>query len=88
MVQLRHGSGITVILTNVPYGYDDVYLHGHRNADELNGRYQLVAGWHDYGTLSTTNTTEWSSDVWTEGTQLTAWDLHCRLLGDRTSRSP
>ena len=63
------GTNLTVILTNVPYGYYDVYLYGHGNADELNGLYQLIAGWNDYGSLATTNTAEWSSDLWTEGAQ-------------------
>ena len=62
-------DSLTVILTNVPYGYYDVYLYGHGNADELNGLYQLIAGWNDYGSLATTNTAEWSSDMWTEGAQ-------------------
>ena len=63
------GTNLTVILTNVPYGYYDVYLYGHGDTNELNGLYQLIAGWNDYGSLATTNTAEWSSDMWTEGAQ-------------------
>ena len=63
------GTNLTVILTNVPYGYYDVYLYGHGDADELNGLYQLITGWNNYGSLGTTNTAAWNTNVWTEGAQ-------------------
>ena len=63
------GTNLTVILTNIPYGYYDVYLYGHGEADELNGIYELVAGWTTYGSQSTTNTSAWNTNVWTEGAQ-------------------
>ena len=63
------GTNLTVMLTNVPYGYYDVYLYGHGDADELNGIYELIAGWNPYGSQSTTNTSAWNTNVWTEGAQ-------------------
>ena len=64
-----NGTNLSVILTNVPYGSYDIYVYGHGHSNELNSTINLMAAWADYGTYSTTNTSAWSTNLWTEGAQ-------------------
>lgn len=63
------GTNLYVTLTNVPYGCYDIYVYGHGDSNELNSTVMLLAAWGDYGTNSTTNTSDWSTNVWVEGAQ-------------------
>lgn len=63
------GTNLYVTLTNIPYGSYDLYVYGHGNSNELNSTINVFAAWADYGTLSTTNTADWNTNVWAEGVQ-------------------
>lgn len=68
-------TNLTVLLTNVPFGYYDVYVYGHGIDDNQNGLYQLNGFYSDdiadtvYGPSSTSDTAEWNPSSWVEGAQ-------------------
>lgn len=63
------GTNLYVTLTNLPYGSYDLYVYGHGNSNELLSTVNVLAAWGNYGTNSTTNSSDWNTNVWAEGAQ-------------------
>lgn len=60
---------MTLQLTNLPYGYYDVWIYGHGNANSINGVFQITTPFSNYVQQATTTGAGWTNATWEEGVQ-------------------
>jgi hypothetical protein len=58
---------ITLQLTNLQYGYYEVWIYGHGNANLLNGAYQVATPFSNHVQQATTTNASWTNTLWQEG---------------------